>query len=52
MKTDVDDAILSKVKMAFQNKEMLKQTIEKRMNGIVAERRKLLVRDLTKFFKL
>ena len=38
--------------MAFQNKEMLKQTIEQRMNGIVAERRKLLVRDLTKFFKL
>lgn len=52
MKTDVDDTILAKVKMAFQNKEMLKQTIEKRMNGIVAERRKLLVRDLTKFFKL
>ncbi len=52
MKTDADDIILSKVKMAFQNKEMLKQTIEQRMNGIVAERRKLLVRDLTKFFKL
>lgn len=52
MKTDVDDIILSKVKIAFQNREILKQTIEQRMNGIVAERRKLLVRDLTNFFKL
>ena len=41
MKTDVDDTILSKVKMAFHNKEMLKQTIEQRMNGVVAERVKL-----------
>ena len=52
MKTDVDDTILSKVKMAFHNKEMLKQTIEQRMNGVVAERRKLLIRDLTNFLNL
>jgi len=52
MKADVDDIILSKVKMAFHNKEVLKQIIEQRMNGVVAERRKLLIRDLTNFLSL
>lgn len=52
MKADVDDTILSKVKMAFHKKEMLKQTIEQRMNGVIAERRKLLIRDLTNFLNL
>lgn len=52
MKSDNNDVILSKIKRAFEKRESLKQLIAQRMSGVVAERRKLLVDDLNKFFKL
>lgn len=50
MKSQTDDEILASIKNAFDNKQTLKQIIEDRMNGVVAERRKKLIDDLTKFF--
>lgn len=52
MKSDDNEVVLSKIKEAFENRESLKQIISQRMYGIVAERRELLINDLTKFFNL
>lgn len=52
MKTQDDAEILSIIKDAFNKKSELKEIIENRMNGVVAERRRLLMDDLTKFFNL
>lgn len=52
MKKQSDDEILSVIKEAFSRRLELKNMIKQRMEGVVAERRKLLIDDLTKFFNL
>lgn len=52
MKEQEDDEILSVIKNAFSRRLELKTIIKDRMEGEVAERRKLLIDDLTKFFNL
>lgn len=52
MKVQDTDEIIANIKEAFKKRIELKETIKQRMNGVVAERRKLLVDDLTKFFNL
>lgn len=44
--------IIAVIKEAFNERTELKETIKQRMNGVVAERRKILIDDLTKFFNL
>lgn len=52
MKVQDTDEIMAVIKEGFNKRTELKETIIQRMNGVVAERRKLLVDDLTKFFNL
>lgn len=52
MKKQSDEEILSVIKEAFSRRLELKNMIKQRMEGVVAERRKLLIDDLTKFFNL
>ena len=52
MKKQSDEDILSVIKVAFSRRLELKDMIKQRMEGVVAERRKLLIDDLTKFFNL
>lgn len=52
MKKQSDEEILSVIKVAFSRRLELKNMIKQRMEGVVAERRKLLIDDLTKFFNL
>ena len=52
MKTQSDEEIFSVIKSAFSRRLELKNIIRQRMEGVVSERRKLLIDDLTKFFKL
>lgn len=44
--------IIAAIKEAFNERTELKETIEQRKKGVIAERRKQLVYDLTKFFNL
>ncbi|MDR0232171.1 MAG: polysaccharide pyruvyl transferase family protein [Dysgonamonadaceae bacterium] len=52
MKVQTNDEILSGIKDAFEKKDELKAIIQNRMNGIVAERKKLLKKHLVDFLKL
>lgn len=52
MKKQDDEEILSVIKDAFSRRLELKNIIRQRMEGVVSERRKLLIDDLTKFFNL
>lgn len=52
MKVQDTNEIVAVIKEEFKKRTELKETIKQRMNGVVAERRKLLVDDLTKFFNL
>lgn len=52
MKTMNNNLILSEVTKNFANRSNLKEMINERMTGIVAERRKMLVEDLNTFFNL
>lgn len=52
MKEQENDEVLSVIKNAFSRRLELKNMIKQRMEGVVAERRKLLIDDLTKFFNL
>lgn len=52
MKAQDTNEIVAAIKEAFKKRTELKETIKQRMNGVVAERRKLLVDDLAKFFNL
>lgn len=52
MKVQDTNEIMAVIKEGFNKRTELKETIIQRMNGVVAERRKLLVDDLTKFFNL
>ena len=52
MKVQDTYEIMAVIKEGFKKRTELKETIIQRMNGVVAERRKLLVDDLTKFFNL
>lgn len=52
MKTMNNNLILSEITKNFANRSNLKEMINERMTGIVAERRKMLVEDLNTFFNL
>ena len=52
MKVQDTNEIMAVIKKEFKKRTELKETIIQRMNGVVAERRKLFVDDLTKFFNL
>lgn len=52
MKTMNNNLILSEITKNFANRSNLKEMINERMTGIVAERRKMLVEDLNAFFNL
>lgn len=52
MKTMNNNLILSEITKNFANRSNLKEMINERMTGIVAERRKMLVEDLKTFFNL
>lgn len=52
MKVQDTKEIMAVIKEGFKKRTELKETIIQRMNGVVAERRKLLVDDLTEFFNL
>lgn len=52
MKTMNNNLMLSEITKDFANRSNLKEMINERMTGIVAERRKMLVEDLNTFFNL
>lgn len=52
MKTMNNNLILSEITKNYANRSNLKEMINERMTGIVAERRKMLVEDLNSFFNL
>lgn len=52
MKVQDTGRIMAVIKEAFNKRTDLKEIIKQRMNGVVAERRKLFVDDLTLFFNL
>lgn len=52
MKTMDNNLIISEITKKFANRSNLKEIIKEKMNGIVEERRQLLISDLTKFFNL
>ncbi len=52
MKTMNNNLILSEIIQNYANRSSLKEMINERMTGIVAERRKMLVEDLNSFFNL
>lgn len=52
MKTMNNNLILPEITKNFANRSNLKEMINERMTGIVAERRKMLVEDLNTFFNL
>ena len=52
MKTMNNNLILSEITQNYANRSSLKEMINERMTGIVAERRKMLVEDLNSFFNL
>lgn len=52
MKTMNNNLILSEITKDFANRSNLKEMINERMTGIVAERRKMLIEDLNTFFNL
>lgn len=52
MKAQTTDEILNGIKDAFRDRILLNSIIQDRMNGIVAERRRLLIDDLALFLGL
>lgn len=52
MKTQSDKDLLENIKTAFNNRQDLKRIIESRLSGVVAERKKIIIDELTKFFGL
>lgn len=52
LKTDTNDTVLAKIKEAFENRNSLKEEIMHQNDTVVAERKKMLVDDLKKFFHL
>lgn len=52
MKTQNSDEILADLIKWFGKRGELREMIDQRMNGVVAERRQLLISDLIKFLKL
>lgn len=52
MKAMTDEEILHMTEEAFLKRDILKGLVEERMNGIVATRKKELIADLKKFFRI
>jgi polysaccharide pyruvyl transferase WcaK-like protein len=52
MKTQDNDEILAEIKNAFSKRDELKNIIQDRMNGVVAEREELLKKHLIEFLQL
>lgn len=52
MKAQDENEILDTIKNAFAKRQELKAIIENRMNGVVAERKQELIKDLKEFFKI
>lgn len=52
MKTQTADDIMEVIKNAFTERAKLKNIVTDRMNGVVAVRKKELINDLKKFFKI
>lgn len=52
MKAQTNDEILTEIKDAFEKRDELKTIIQNRMNGVVAERKKLLEKYLVEFLDL
>ena len=50
LKTDTSNEVLDKIKDAFANRSLLKEEIDAQNNTVVAERKRMLVDDLKKFF--
>lgn len=52
MKVQRNEAILKEIESAFEERHVLKEIIASRLNGIVRERKEILVNHLKKFFDL
>lgn len=52
MKAQDNDEVLDSIIRSFGERDKLKKMIEQRLNGVVAERRKLLMNELSIFFHL
>jgi colanic acid/amylovoran biosynthesis protein len=46
------DKIMKDLKKAFEQREILKQIISERMNGVVEEKKELIMMNISRFFKL
>lgn len=46
------DTILAKLKQAFEQRETLAYIIKERMQGVVQEKKELLIRDISRFLKI